>query len=75
MSRAASGPSLSPRRRQVGRSLDDYVEAQIHGTLDLARDVEELVVDPSFAGAPTGATVELIARRHGFPLRWQPDPG
>ncbi|KAB1929621.1 DUF3626 domain-containing protein [Micromonospora sp. ALFpr18c] len=56
----------------VGRALDDYVEAQIHGTLDLAQDVEELVVDPSFAGTPTGATLELIARRYGFPLRWHP---
>lgn len=54
----------------VGRALDDYVEAQIHGTLDLARDVEELVVDPSFAGTPTGRTLESIAERRGFPLRW-----
>ncbi|WP_330467554.1 DUF3626 domain-containing protein [Micromonospora zamorensis] len=56
----------------VGRALDDYVEAQVHGTLDLADDVEELVVDPSFAGTPTGATLESIAERFGFPLRWHP---
>ncbi|SIM65055.1 DUF3626 domain-containing protein [Micromonospora cremea] len=56
--------------RTVGRALDDYVEAQVHGTLDLAEDVEELVVDPSFAGTPTGATLELIAQRFGYPLRW-----
>ncbi|MCG5472421.1 DUF3626 domain-containing protein [Micromonospora sp. LAH09] len=56
----------------VGRALDDYVEAQVHGTLDLAYDVEALVVDPSFAGTPTGATLESIAQRHGFPLRWHP---
>ncbi|MEU7780139.1 DUF3626 domain-containing protein [Micromonospora parva] len=56
----------------VGRALDDYVEAQIHGTLDLARDVEELVVDKAFAGTLTGATLESIAERHGFPLLWHP---
>ncbi|MFF0253364.1 DUF3626 domain-containing protein [Micromonospora zamorensis] len=56
----------------VGRALDDYVEAQVHGTLDLAYDVEELVVDPSFAGTPIGATLESIAERYGFPLRWHP---
>lgn len=56
----------------VGRALDDYVEAQIHGVLDLTRDVEELVADPSFAGTPTGATLEQIAHRYGFPLRWHP---
>ncbi|MEH1169013.1 DUF3626 domain-containing protein [Micromonospora sp. CPCC 205539] len=56
----------------MGRALDDYVEAQIHGTLDLARDVEALVVDPSFDGTPVGATLELIARRHGFPLERHP---
>ncbi|MDG9674396.1 DUF3626 domain-containing protein [Micromonospora sp. DH14] len=48
------------------------MEAQIHGTLDLARDVEELVVDPAFAGTLTGATLESFAERHGFPLRWHP---
>ncbi|WCN84233.1 DUF3626 domain-containing protein [Micromonospora sp. LH3U1] len=64
-----NAPSTPPT---VGRALDDYVEAQIHGTLDLARDVEELVVDPSFAGTSTGVTLELIAERYGFPLRWHP---
>ncbi|MET7964742.1 DUF3626 domain-containing protein [Micromonospora zamorensis] len=56
----------------VGRALNDYVEAQVHGTLDLAYDVEELVVDPSFAGTPIGATLESIAERYGLPLRWHP---
>ncbi|MFY1615008.1 DUF3626 domain-containing protein [Micromonospora sp. WMMD736] len=56
----------------VGRALDDYVETQVHGTLDLASDVEELVVDPSFAGTATGTTLEFVARRYGFSLRWHP---
>ncbi|MET8090670.1 DUF3626 domain-containing protein [Micromonospora sp. NPDC005220] len=70
LARTVRNGTTAPFR--VGRALDDYVEAQIHGTLDLGRDVEELVVDPSFAGTPTGATLESIARRHGFPLRWDP---
>ncbi|MFC4016950.1 DUF3626 domain-containing protein [Micromonospora sp. GCM10011542] len=52
----------------AGRALDDYVEAQVHGTLDLSRDVEALVIDPSFVGTPVGASLERIARRYGFPL-------
>ncbi|MFF5181379.1 DUF3626 domain-containing protein [Micromonospora sp. NPDC000316] len=63
------GPRAAPA---VGRALDDYVEAQIHGVLDLAQDVEELVADPSFAGTETGAALESIAKRYGFPLRWHP---
>ncbi|MEV4212777.1 DUF3626 domain-containing protein [Micromonospora sp. NPDC049662] len=56
----------------VGRALDDYVEAQVHGALDLASDVEELVADPSFVGTATGEQLESLARRYGFPLRWHP---
>ncbi|SCF12979.1 Protein of unknown function (DUF3626) [Micromonospora viridifaciens] len=63
------------RRRQresaaAGRALDDYIEAQIHGELSLARDVEALVVDPSFRGTDAGRILAGIARRHGFPLCW-----
>ncbi|MEV0428667.1 DUF3626 domain-containing protein [Micromonospora sp. NPDC050495] len=56
--------------RAAGRALDDYIEAQVHGPVDLARDVEELVVDPSFRGTGTGRILAGIAQRHGFPLRW-----
>jgi len=30
-----------------GRCLDDYVEAQVHGPVELARDPEALVLDPA----------------------------
>ncbi|WP_245712914.1 DUF3626 domain-containing protein [Micromonospora nigra] len=53
-----------------GRALDDYVEAQVHGELRLDRDVECLVVDPSFRGTRVGATLAEAARRHDLPLRW-----
>ncbi|MFI7545505.1 DUF3626 domain-containing protein [Actinoplanes sp. NPDC049599] len=47
--------------------LDDYVEAQLHGGLDLAADVEAVVADPCFAGTPTAAQLAAIA-----PLRYHP---
>lgn len=54
----------------AGRALDDYIEAQIHGELSLARDVEAMVVDPSFRDTEVGRTLAEIARRHAFPLLW-----
>ncbi|MGC4939468.1 DUF3626 domain-containing protein [Kribbella sp. DT2] len=46
--------------------LDDYIEAQVHGPVRLARDVEALVLDPSFRGTP----VEHAAGRLPCPLEW-----
>ncbi|GAB3809958.1 DUF3626 domain-containing protein [Kribbella italica] len=46
--------------------LDDYIEAQVHGPLRIDRDVEALVLDPSFRGTP----VERAARRLPCPLEW-----
>ncbi|MGN9767871.1 DUF3626 domain-containing protein [Micromonospora sp. SD12] len=54
----------------AGRALDDYIEAQIHGELSLARDVEAMVVDPSFRGTEAGEILAALARRHGFALLW-----
>lgn len=48
--------------------LDHYVEAHVHGGVRLDRDVEEVVLDPSFAGT----AVEDAARRLGPPVRWTP---
>jgi Protein of unknown function (DUF3626) len=46
--------------------LDDYIEAQVHGPLLLARDVEALVLDPCFRGTE----VEREAERLPCPLEW-----
>jgi hypothetical protein len=54
------------------RSLDGYVEAQVHGGVDLATDVEAVVVDPSYAGTPVGDDLSLAAQRYGIDLRWTP---
>lgn len=46
--------------------LDDYVEAHVHGVVDLGRDVEALVLDPCYRGTPT----ETAARRLDCPVEW-----
>ncbi|MFD5592588.1 DUF3626 domain-containing protein [Streptomyces griseorubiginosus] len=48
--------------------LNDYVEAQVHGGVDLARHVEALVLDASYRGTP----VEDAARLLPVPVEWHP---
>src|SRR4051794_7512709 len=52
------------------RCLDGYIEAQVHGGVDLAHDVESIVVDPSFRGTTVERDLREAASRHGFPLEW-----
>ncbi|MDW4904963.1 DUF3626 domain-containing protein [Streptomyces sp. ADMS] len=49
-------------------ALDDYIEAQVHGPVALAQDVEALVLDASYRGTP----VEEAARALPVPLEWHP---
>jgi hypothetical protein len=53
-----------------GRALDDYIEAQVHGPLRLAADVEGVVADPSFVDTAVGRLLEQVADRHGLALCW-----
>ncbi|MFI9382450.1 DUF3626 domain-containing protein [Kutzneria sp. NPDC052558] len=46
--------------------LDDYIEAHVHGVVDLGRDVEALVLDPCYRAT----SVESAARRLGCPVEW-----
>ncbi|GLY95101.1 DUF3626 domain-containing protein [Actinoplanes sp. NBRC 103695] len=55
--------ALAEPRTVAGRALDDYVEAQVHGGLELAGAVQAVVADPSFAGTPTGALLSRLAPR------------
>ncbi|MCU1504748.1 MAG: hypothetical protein JWM12_4102 [Ilumatobacteraceae bacterium] len=50
------------------RRLDGYVEAQVHGGVDLATDVDAVVLDPSFAGTHIERDLAAAAERHGFAL-------
>lgn len=56
----------------VGRILDDYVEAQVHGDIDLGHDVARLVADPAFHGTRTETVLETLCDRFGIPLEWHP---
>jgi hypothetical protein len=49
-------------------SLDGHIEAHIHGPVRFDRDVEALVLDPSYRGTD----VEQAARRLPCPVEWHP---
>jgi hypothetical protein len=46
--------------------LDDYIEAHVHGMVDLTQDAEALVLDPCYLGTPA----ESAARRLACPIEW-----
>jgi len=48
-------------------ALDDYVEAHVHGPVDLPRDVEALVLDPCYRDT---AVETAAARLFGSALEW-----
>ncbi|MEO5900604.1 MAG: DUF3626 domain-containing protein [Ilumatobacteraceae bacterium] len=50
------------------RRLDGYVEAQVHGGVELADDVESIVLDASFAGTDVEHDLRGSAERWGFEL-------
>jgi len=56
--------------RPYKRSFDHYIEAQVHGRVSLANDVEFLVADPSFRGTETGQHLSEACRKFGVTLHW-----
>ena len=67
----AARMSLSARADEdwaagVTDDLDNYVEAHVHGVVDLAHDVEAIVLDPVYRGA----AVERDALELPFALEW-----
>ena len=63
-------PVAARLSRPLSRNLDHFVEAQVHGPVALADDVEALVADPSFVGTATGATLSALCERYGLPLHF-----
>ena len=63
-------PIAARMSRPLSRNLDHFVEAQVHGPVALADDVEALVADPSFVGTPTGATLAELCERYGLALHF-----
>ncbi len=70
LARALAWPRADPSSGSAGRVLDSGIEAQVHGPIELARDVERLVVDPAFAGTTTGDRLEEVSRNYAIPLDW-----
>jgi hypothetical protein len=56
----------------VSRNLDHYIEAQVHGQIELKRDVTHLVADPSFQGHPEGEQMEELCQKFELKLVWRP---
>ena len=67
-----SKPSFDPQTRPLGRALDSFIEAQIHGDIRLNQDVERLVADPAFRDHPVGESLATISMKYGIPLCWHP---
>jgi hypothetical protein len=63
-------PRKDPAVGKAGRVLDTQIEAQVHGPINLHRDVELLVADPAFVASATGAVLRELAQRYDIPLRW-----
>ncbi|MFC4507584.1 MULTISPECIES: DUF3626 domain-containing protein [Streptomyces] len=65
----AAGMSLLALAESDQRdALNDYIEAHVHGGVDLARDVTALVLDTSHRDTP----VEAAARALPCPVEWHP---
>lgn len=58
------------RSPRASRDLDGYIEAQVHGGVSLADDVEAIVLDPSFRGSDVERDIATAARQFGFDVAW-----
>ncbi len=55
-----------------GRQLDDYIEAQVHGVVDLRTDAEGIVLDPSYRGTDAETLLGELTGALGIGLDWHP---
>ncbi len=62
----ASIERTDAQEQDTGGVLDDYIEAQVHGPITMADDVEALVLDPCFVGTP----IESQAQGLPVEVRW-----
>ncbi len=60
------------KMQNLGRALDSFVEAQIHGDIRLDKDVSQLIADPAFRDHYVGDVLNKISIRYGIPLSWHP---
>ncbi|PKL79693.1 MAG: DUF3626 domain-containing protein [Candidatus Melainabacteria bacterium HGW-Melainabacteria-1] len=69
---AEPSPSLGLSARPLGQALDSFIEVQIHGAIELSRDVEGLVADPCYRGGPIEPHLLALGHRYGFEIDWHP---
>ena len=60
----------SAERQALGRSLDSFIEAHVHGGVRLSNDVQTLVVDEAFRDHPVMETLSSISRRYSIRMEW-----
>jgi len=53
-------------------TLNDYIEAQVHGVVKFGVDVDALVIEPAFAGTTTGELLLATAKCYDFEAEWHP---
>lgn len=58
------------RLQRPSRCLDGYVEAEVHGGVSLADDVEAIILDPSFRATHVEDDLAAASERYGFDLLW-----
>ncbi len=61
-------PPREPAHGDLGGVLDTQIEAQVHGPIELHRDIELLVADPAFADTPTGTLWHVLVH-YGLPAQ------
>ncbi len=54
------------------RNLDDYIEAQVHGGVELLRDVTHLVADSSYRATEFESWFGRLSERYEVQLCWHP---
>lgn len=72
LSRELSKPVDDLSLLPMGRALDSFIEAQIHGAVDLKADAEKLVSDPAFRGTLVEGVLEAICAKYDIVMAWHP---
>ena len=68
-SQSNAGPPQIP---MLGRALDSFVEAQVHGDVSLYANVEALVVDPSYKESKIEDLCHSLCSKFHIQMLWHP---
>ncbi|GAA0180945.1 DUF3626 domain-containing protein [Clostridium sediminicola] len=62
--------NLSTQYGSIGKALDDYIEVQIHGDINLKNDIECFVLDESFKGTEILQYILKISKEFDINVEW-----